>query len=252
MNWPVRIIPRLDIKGKNLIKTVNLEGLRIVGDPCKHAVKYAADGADELLLMDIVASLYGRNNLSDVIKAIAKDIFIPITVGGGIRSVDDAWKILKSGADKVAVNTAAIKNPKLITEIAKAFGSQAVVLSIEAKQQNNLTWEPFYDSGRERSNLEIKEWIKEGINLGAGELLITSIDKEGSRTGFDKKLIKEVRGLVNIPLLISGGMGKFEDISDAIEISQVDGFVIADMLHFNRSNIIEIKKYLKSININVR
>jgi len=181
----LRIIPRLDIKGKNLIKGVQLEGLRVMGDPHQFALKYYRAGADELVYMDIVASLYGRNNLSDIIKRAADQVFIPITVGGGIRSVDDARHILRYGADKVAINTAAIARPDLISEVARRFGSQAMVLSIEAKQVAPGKWEAYTDNGRERTGLDVLEWVRKGVEMGAAEILLTSVDREGTRKGFD-------------------------------------------------------------------
>lgn len=177
----LRIIPRLDIKGPNLIKGIHLEGLRVMGDPQEFAIRYYEAGADELVYMDIVASLYGRNNLSDIIRRTADQVFIPITVGGGIRSVDDARHILRSGADKVAINTAAIARPELVTEVARRFGSQAMVLSIEAKQVGPGKWEAYTDNGRERTGLDVIEWVKRGVELGAGEVLLTSVDREGDR-----------------------------------------------------------------------
>ena len=197
----IRIIPRLDIKGPNLIKGVQLEGLRVVGDPHEFALRYYQQGADELIYMDIVASLYERNNLSDIIKRAADQIFIPITVGGGIRSIDDAKNILRSGADKVAINTAAMKRPELITELAQNFGSQAVVLSVEAKKQPNGTWEAFTDNGRERTGRDVVAWIEQAVSFGAGEILLTSVDREGMRKGFDVELIEQVSKIIPVPLM---------------------------------------------------
>ena len=172
----LRLIARLDIKGPNLIKGIHLEGLRVIGSPNEYALNYYKQGIDELIYMDCVASLYGRNHLSEIIKSAAKDIFIPMTVGGGIRSVENAKEILRSGADKVAINTAAISNPKIISDIARQFGSQCVVLSIEAKKVGTDHWEAYANSGRERTNLDVIEWAKTCVANGAGELLVTSID----------------------------------------------------------------------------
>ncbi|MGY4503307.1 cyclase [Bradyrhizobium sp. GM24.11] len=207
----LRIIPRLDIKGKNLIKGVQLEGLRVMGDPQEFALDYYRAGADELVYMDIVASLYGRNNLSDIIRRAADQVFIPITVGGGIRSVDDARHILRSGADKVAINTAAIARPELIGEVARHFGSQAMVLSIEAKQVAQGKWEAYTDNGRERTGLDVLQWARRGVEMGAGEILLTSVDREGTRKGFDIDLISQVSKLATVPVIASGGMGSIED-----------------------------------------
>jgi imidazole glycerol-phosphate synthase subunit HisF len=237
----LRIIPRLDIKGKNLIKGVQLEGLRVMGDPHQFALKYYRAGADELVYMDIVASLYGRNNLSDIIKRAADQVFIPITVGGGIRSVDDARHILRSGADKVAINTAAIARPDLISEVARRFGSQAMVLSIEAKQVAPGKWEAYTDNGRERTGLDVLEWVRKGVEMGAGEILLTSVDREGTRKGFDIELIRRVSQGVSVPVIASGGMGNIEDFLKAAQEGLADGISMADTLHYNRLELSDIR-----------
>ena len=237
----LRIIPRLDIKGKNLIKGVQLEGLRVMGDPHQFALKYYRAGADELVYMDIVASLYGRNNLSDIIKRAADQVFIPITVGGGIRSVDDARHILRSGADKVAINTAAIARPDLISEVAHRFGSQAMVLSIEAKQVAPGKWEAYTDNGRERTGLDVLEWVRKGVEMGAGEILLTSVDREGTRKGFDIELIRRVSQGVSVPVIASGGMGNIEDFLKAAQEGLADGISMADTLHYNRFELSDIR-----------
>ncbi|HAU2049736.1 TPA: imidazole glycerol phosphate synthase subunit HisF, partial [Legionella pneumophila] len=212
----VRLIARLDIKGPNLIKGVHLEGLRVVGNPNEYAMAYYAQGADELIYMDTVASLYGRNNLSEIVKTTAENVFIPITVGGGIRSVDDAKQLLRCGADKVAINTAATKNPTLISDIARRFGSQCVVLSIEAKRTVNGRWEVMTDNGREHTGMDVVDWARNGEEFGAGEILLTSIDQEGTRKGFDLELVKQVSSMVSIPVIASGGMGKLEDLTEVV------------------------------------
>jgi len=237
----LRIIPRLDIKGKNLIKGVQLEGLRVMGDPHQFALKYYRAGADELVYMDIVASLYGRNNLSDIIKRAADQVFIPITVGGGIRSVDDARHILRSGADKVAINTAAVARPDLISEVAHRFGSQAMVLSIEAKQVAPGKWEAYTDNGRERTGLDVLEWVRKGVEMGAGEILLTSVDREGTRKGFDIELIRRVSQGVSVPVIASGGMGNIEDFLKAAQEGLADGISMADTLHYNRLELSDIR-----------
>lgn len=237
----IRIIPRLDIKGPNLIKGVHLEGLRVIGDPQKFALHYYEAGADELVYMDIVASLYGRNNLSDIIQRTADQIFIPITVGGGIRSVDDARHILRSGADKVAINTAAIGRPALITEVARKFGSQAMVLSIEAKQVAHGKWEAYTDNGRERTGLDVIEWVQRGVELGAGEVLLTSIDREGTRMGFDIDLVRQVSKAVPVPVIASGGMGTVDHFIEVAQKGLADAVAMADVLHYNRMQLSEIR-----------
>ncbi len=237
----IRIIPRLDIKGKNLIKGIQLEGLRVMGDPQEFAIRYYEAGADELIYMDIVASLYGRNNLSDIIRRAADQVFIPITVGGGIRSVDDARHILRSGADKIAINTAAIGRPDLIGEVARRFGSQAMVLSIEAKQVAPGKWEAYTDNGRERTGLDVLEWVRRGVEMGAGEILLTSVDREGTGKGFDIDLSRQVSDAVPVPVIASGGMGNIEHFLIAAEQGRPDGISMADTLHYNRLQLDDLR-----------
>lgn len=248
----LRIIPRLDIKGPNLIKGIRLEGLRVIGDPQEHAIKYYEEGADELIYMDIVASLYGRNNLSDIISRAAKNVFIPITVGGGIRSVDDARHILRSGADKVAINTAAIARPELISEVASRFGSQAMVLSIEAKQVADSKWEAYADNGRERTGLDVLEWVCRGVELGAGEILLTAVDREGTRSGFDIELVRTVSAAVPVPVIASGGMGSLEHFVTAAEQGCADAVSMADVLHYKRMTIGDIRQAALAAGLPVR
>jgi cyclase len=248
----IRLIARLDIKGPNLIKGVHLEGLRVMGSPNEHALRYYVQGADELICMDCVASLYGRNYLGDIVKAAAKDIFVPITVGGGIRSVDDATEILRAGADKVAVNTAAVANPKLITDISRRFGSQSMVLSIEAKQVGPDRWEVYTDNGRERTGLDVVEWVKCGVAMGAGEILLTSVDKEGTRKGFDVALVKAVSAEVAVPVIASGGMGKPEDLLAVVNEGGADAVAMADILHYKRAEISDIRATAKNAGLGVR
>lgn len=246
-----RLIARLDVKGINLIKSVHLEGLRIIGNPSEHAIKYYNQGADEILYMDTVASLYGRNNLSEILSKSVNDIFIPITVGGGIRSVEDAKLILRSGADKVAINTAATSNPTLLSEIANVFGSQAVVLSIEAKYRGDNHWEVMRDNGREKTGMDAVEWSAKAVKLGIGEILITSIDKEGTRQGYDLPLIEAINSNVSVPVIASGGMGSVQDVKNVLDLG-VDGAAIADALHYNRMTIMEINKELLNSGYDVR
>jgi cyclase len=237
----LRLIARLDIKGSNLIKGINLEGLRVLGDPNTFALQYYLEGADELIYMDCVASLYGRNHLSEIIGNATRDIFIPLTVGGGVRSVEDVREILRNGADKVAINTAAIANPHIITDIARQFGSQCVVVSIEAKEVGAEHWEAYTNNGRERTGLDVVDWVKTCVSNGAGEVLITSVDREGTRKGFDTELIKAVSTVVNVPIIASGGMGKPEDLISAVNIGGADAIAMADILHYGRAKICEIR-----------
>jgi cyclase len=237
----IRIIPRLDIKGPNLIKGINLEGLRVIGSPNEFALRYYEEGADELIFMDIVASLYGRNSLLNIIESATRDIFIPMTVGGGIRSINDAKLILRAGADKVAINTAAVSKPRLIYEIANVFGSSSVISSIEAKQIGNDKWEVYTHNGRERTGLDVIEWAKTCEGNGAGEILITSIDREGTRKGFDVNLVSAVSSVLSIPIIASGGMGSPLDILSVTTQGGADGVSMADILHYKRVSIAEIR-----------
>lgn len=248
----IRLIARLDIKGPNLIKGIHLEGLRVIGSPSEHALRYYQQGVDELIYMDCVASLYGRNHLGDIVRSAARDIFVPMTVGGGIRSVDDATQILRAGADKVAVNTAAVANPQLITDIARRFGSQCMVLSIEAKQVGPERWEVYTDNGRERTGLDVVEWVKRGVVQGAGEVLLTSVDREGTRKGFDVALVKAVTSAVSVPVIASGGMGKPEDLLEAVCEGGADAVAMADILHYKRADIGEIRAVAQAAGLGVR
>ena len=248
----IRLIARLDIKGPNLIKGIHLEGLRVMGSPNEHALRYYLQGADELIYMDCVASLYGRNHLGNIINEAAKDIFVPMTVGGGIRSVDDATEILREGADKVAINTAVVANPQLISDIAQRFGSQCMVLSIEAKQVGLDSWEVYTDNGRERTNLDVIEWVKHGVEMGAGEILLTSVDKEGTRKGFDIALVKAVSAEVDVPIIASGGMGKPEDLLMVVNEGSADAVAMADILHYNRAKIGDIRALAEAAGLGVR
>ena len=248
----IRLIARLDIKGPNLIKGIHLEGLRVIGSPNEHALRYYQQGADELIYMDCVASLYGRNSLGDIIQSAAKDVFVPMTVGGGIRSVEDATNMLRCGADKVAVNTAAVANPQLISDISQRFGSQCMVLSIEAKQTGPNKWEVYTDNGRERSGLDVIDWIKKGVDLGAGEILLTSVDREGTRKGFDIPLVQAVTQEVSVPVIASGGMGKSEDMIDAVLKGKTDAIAMADILHYDRATLNDIRSAAISAGIEVR
>jgi cyclase len=248
----IRLIPRLDIKGENLIKGIQLEGVRVIGKPNDYAVKYYKEGADELLYMDAVASLYGRNNLKHLISECVKNVFIPITVGGGIRSIEDASEILRSGADKVAMNTAAVKNPKLISDLVNTFGSSTIVISIEAKLKSDKQWEVYVEGGREKTGLDVSDWAIKVEKLGAGEILLTSVDREGTRKGYDINLIKSVTQRVSVPVVASGGMSKPEDLVEAVKNGKADAVSMADILHYNRINLKDIRKVAIKNNINTR
>lgn len=246
-----RIIARLDIKGENLVKGIQLEGLRKIGNPNEKAVNYYLQGVDEIFFEDVVASLYERNSLLRIVDSSTKNIFIPITIGGGIRTIEDVVSALNAGADKIAINTAAIKNENLITEVSKKFGSQCMVLSIQAKFRNGR-WEAFYENGREPSGLDVIEWSIKAEKLGAGEIFLTSVDKEGMARGMDLDLIKAVTENVSIPVIASGGVGTLNDIKLAFDIGNADAVALAHILHYNEASIREVKEYCLSNNINIR
>ena len=248
----MRLIARLDIKGENLIKGVHLEGLRKIGEPNEFARKYFDQGADELIYMDSVASLYGRNHLSSLIRQSAEEIFIPMTVGGGIRSIEDVTQILRSGADKVAVNTAAVLEPKLVTSISRRFGSQCMVISIEALKIGPSHWEVLTNGGREKTGLDVVEWAKECASNGAGEVLLTSVDREGTRQGFDVDLVEAVTESIDIPVIASGGMGTPDDVEEVVRRGRADAIAMADILHFNRFQISEVREAAKKFGFEVR
>lgn len=248
----IRLIARLDVKGPNLVKGVQLEGLRKIGDPNIYAKAYYDQGIDELIYLDIVASLYERNNLLEIVRRTTKDVFIPLTVGGGIRSVENVRDVLRAGADKVAINTAAIKRPELIREISKKFGSQCMVLSIEAKKVKEGKWEAYYDNGREKTGVDIVRWAKQGCELGAGEILLTSIDMEGSAKGFDVELVRAVANSVPIPVIASGGMGSAQDLINVVNVGRADAVAMAHVLHYKKMTVQEVRENAVSGNVNVR
>lgn len=248
---PTRVIARLDVKGPNVVKGVHLEGLRVVGQPGELARRYYEDGADEILFMDVVASLYGRNNLDDIVKRAASEIFIPLTVGGGIRTVEDAVRILHAGADKIAVNTAAVARPAFLTELAHAFGSQCVVLSVEAKRRPQ-GWEVLTDNGRETTGKDVVAWIREAQSLGVGEVLVTSVDREGTRKGFDIELMKAVRSEVNVPLMACGGAWGGDTVTDLFAAAQAEAVVCASTLHYKHCGVADIKAAVARAGLPVR
>ncbi len=231
-----RIIARLDIKGPNLVKGIHLEGLRVLGKPEEYARAYYQAGADELIFQDVVASLYERNSLHDIISRTAREIFIPLTVGGGLRSIDDIRNVLRAGADKVSINTAAIRNPQLIREASRVFGSSTIVVAIEAIKQTNGRYQAFIDNGREHTGVEVLEWAIEVERLGAGEIVLTSVDREGSGEGYDLELIAMVAKAVSIPVIAHGGPGRLDDVRDAIKTGGADAVAVASMLHYHELN----------------
>jgi len=229
----VRIIPRLDIKGPNLVKGIHLEGLRVLGKPADFAKYYYENGADELMFMDVVASLYERNSLHDIISETAKSKFIPITVGGGLRSISDIKGVLRAGADKVCLNTAAIKNNDLIKEASRIFGSSTIMIAIEAIKETDGRYLAYTDNGREYTGIDVFEWAQKVDELGAGELLITSVDREGTGEGFDLELISKVSSLVSIPIIAHGGAGKPEHIIEVFKEGMADAVALSSLLHYH-------------------
>lgn len=228
----VRAIPRLDIKGPNLVKGIHLEGLRVLGKPEAFARHYYEMGADELIYQDVVASLYGRNSLHEIISRAAKNIFIPLTVGGGLRSVDDIRSVLRAGADKVALNTAAVKDPSLVRRASRTFGSSTIVITIEAIRQADGSYFAFTDNGREPSGLEVVEWARRVEELGAGEICLTSVDRDGTGHGYDLDLIRMVTAAVSVPVIAHGGAGKAEDVGDAA-LAGASAVAFASVLHYD-------------------
>lgn len=228
----VRIIPRLDIKGPNLVKGIHLEGLRVLGKPSDFAKYYYEQGADELMFMDVVASLYERNSLHDIISETAKSIFIPITVGGGLRSISDIKEVLRVGADKVCLNTAAIKNPQLIKDASRMFGSSTIVVAIEAIKESNGKYLAYTDNGREYTGVDVFEWAQKVAELGAGEIVITSVDKEGTGQGFDLDLITKVTNLVGIPVIAHGGAGKKSHVVNVLKDGDISSAMISSLFHY--------------------
>ncbi|MGA2384127.1 MAG: imidazole glycerol phosphate synthase cyclase subunit [Gemmatimonadales bacterium] len=228
-----RIIPRLDIKGPNLVKGIHLEGLRVLGKPEHFARHYYEQGADELLFIDVVASLYERNSLLDIVERTAREIFIPLTVGGGLRTLDDIREVLRAGADKVAINTAAVRRPEFVREAVQRFGASTIVIAIEAIRRSEGAWEAYTDNGRERSGLDAVEWAASVTDLGAGELLVTSIEREGTGRGFDLELTRTIASAVPIPVIACGGAGNVDHVAEVLELARADAACVGSLLHYD-------------------
>jgi len=247
-----RVIARLDVKGPNLVKGIHLEGLRVIGDPRAYAARYYAEGADEILYVDIVASLYGRNNILDVVRRTASDIFVPMTVAGGLRSLDDVREALRSGADKVAINTAAVANPGLIREVSEAFGSQCMVLELQTKKIGPDRWEAYTDNGREKTGVDALDWGRHAVELGAGELLVTSVDREGTQKGMDLEFLRRLVPQVPVPVIACGGVGTPDHACEAVAEIGVDAVAVASVLHYGKCTIGDIKARLAMADVPVR
>jgi cyclase len=246
-----RIIPCLDIKNGRTVKGVNFEGLIDAGDPVELAKIYSQNGADELVFLDITATHEGRKTMLEMVKNVALAINIPFTVGGGIASVEDAANLLKNGADKISVNSSAVKTPKLIQELAQKFGNQCVVVAIDAKLIDNK-WKVFLNGGRIETDLELFTWAKEAVNLGAGEILFTSMDHDGTKNGFALDALKKLAELVNVPIIASGGCGNMQHFKEVFEESDVDAALAASVFHFGEIKIPDLKTYLRTNNIQIR
>ena len=246
-----RIIARCDIKGKNLIKGIRYEGVRVIGDPAEFAKKYYNDGADEVIYMDAVASLYERSSLAPLVESSVKDIFVPISVGGGINDLESARMMLKSGAEKVIINTAAISNPNLISILSKEFGRQCVVVSIQAKKRDNY-WEALTHCGRSTTGLDVNGWMEVVQSLGAGEIILTSVDCDGTMSGMDLELIRSISGIVDLPVIASGGFANDDPIEDLAGERIISGIAIGASLHQDDVNIPSLKKRLHASGIKVR
>ena len=247
-----RIIPCLDVDGGRVVKGVNFVGLRDAGDPVEVARRYNEEGADELTFLDIGASHEGRDTIVDVVKKVAEEVFIPLTVGGGIRKLEDIYALLNVGCDKVSINSAAIKRPVFIEEGAKRFGSQCIVVAIDAKRVAEGEWHIFTHGGRNDTGIDALEWAKEAYERGAGELLVTSMDADGTKAGFDNELNRKIGELVNIPVIASGGAGTMEHMKEAFTKGNADAALAASIFHFREIDIMDLKRYLKSENIPVR
>ena len=247
-----RVIPCLDVKNGRVVKGVSFVNLRDAGDPVECAVAYDKKGADELVLLDITATHEGRGTMVDIVTRVAKSIFIPFTVGGGIRTTDDFKELLRAGADKISVNSAAVRNPDLINEAAQKFGSQCVVCAIDAKRRAEGGWEVYLNGGRLPTGIDAVEWAKEAVSRGAGEILLTSMDCDGQKTGYDIELTNAVSEVVGVPVIASGGAGALEHFYDALTVGKADAVLAASLFHFNEIPIADLKAYLQKQGIPVR
>jgi cyclase len=247
-----RIIPCLDVKDGRVVKGINFVSLRDAGDPVEQARAYDEQGADEICFLDISAAPEGRSTLVDVVARTADCVFAPLTVGGGVRAVDDAKRLLEAGADKVSVNTAAIRTPQLIADAAKRFGSQAIVVAIDARRRGDGTWEVYSHGGRTPEGLDAIAWARQVVDLGAGELLLTSMDRDGTRQGYDLELVRTVADSVGVPVIASGGVGRLDDLADGLTAGGADAVLAASIFHYGEHTIAEAKRFLAYRGIPVR
>ena len=247
-----RIIPCLDVKEGRVVKGVNFVNLRDAGDPVENARIYNDEGADELVFLDITASVEKRKTMVEVVERVARQVFMPFTVGGGIDSLEDISSLLNAGCDKVSINTSAVKRPELIKEAADKFGTQCIVVAIDAKRQKDNNWEVFINGGRTPTGKDAIEWAKKAASLGAGEILLTSMDRDGTKDGYDIELTKKISEAVSIPIIASGGCGTLEHFREALTEGEADAALAASVFHFKEFSIKQVKEYLKSKNVEMR
>jgi cyclase len=245
-----RIIPCLDVDNGRVVKGVNFIGLKDAGDPVEVAKRYNDEGADEITFLDITASYENRDTIVDIVKEVAREVFIPLTVGGGIRKLEDIYKLLNVGCDKVSINSSAVKDPSFINESSKRFGSQCIVVAIDVKKDAN-NWNVYIKGGRENTGLDAIKWAKEVVDRGAGEILLTSMDTDGTKAGYDNEIIKAISSIVNVPVIASGGAGTMQHIKETFE-SGADAALAASIFHFREIDIMDLKRYLKNEGIAVR
>ena len=247
-----RIIPCLDVKDGRVVKGTNFVGLRDAGDPVELASRYDGELADELVFLDITASCEERNTMVQVVERTASQVFIPFTVGGGIRGVEDVRRMLTAGADKASFNTAAVKNPQLLRECANAFGRQCIVLAVDAKACGDNRWEVYVNGGRTPTGMDVLEWIRKATELGAGEILLTSMDKDGTKDGYDIPLTRAVAEAVNVPVIASGGAGEMSHVYDVLTAGKADAVLAASVFHYGQFTVRQVKDYLRSRQVEVR
>ncbi|MCU4183625.1 imidazole glycerol phosphate synthase subunit HisF [Acidiferrimicrobium sp. IK] len=248
----VRVVPCLDVDGGRVVKGVNFLGLRDAGDPVELAARYDEEGADELVFYDITASAEARDTMIDVVARTAEEVFIPLTVGGGVRSLEDARRLLRTGADKISINSSAVERPQLIAEVADTFGAQCVVLGVDVRSRRGGGWEVVTHGGRRPTGLDVLEWVAEGERLGAGEVVLNSMDRDGTRSGFDLVLTKAVVDAVGIPVVASGGVGGLDDLVAGAVIGGADAVLAASIFHFGEATVAEAKAHLAAAGVTVR
>ena len=248
-----RIIPCLDVKNGKVVKGINFVGLKEVGDPVELAQKYYEQGADELVFLDITATHEGRDTMVQVVQQVASSIYMPFTVGGGLKTIEDIKRVLRAGADKVSLNSAAVKNPDLIAQGAKIFGNQCIVLAIDAKARDDRSgWNVVIHGGRIDTGMDLLEWVQKGVSLGAGEILLTSMDTDGVKQGYDLKMLQAVRNITNVPVIASGGCGSLEHFAEVFETDVADAALAASLFHYDELSVQDVKAYLQKKGIPVR